>query len=131
MPGHTEEGTFHTKRRIFSARRSSRNEYAYGAIDTPKTRARVTFDLLARWMMLVFGRRLGVSLLQLRLLSSLGSENCESGSEMRFAERGESEGKGKTVKLTVSSLRIDAVAAAGLGLSRQCVIISSSMQMHY
>ena len=69
-------------------------------------------------------RRLSVPVLQLRLLSSVANGNCESGSEVKFAERGESEGKGKTVKLSVSSLRIDTVAAAGLGLSRQCVIIS-------
>ncbi|CAI8017779.1 hypothetical protein GBAR_LOCUS10736, partial [Geodia barretti] len=31
----------------------------------------------------------------------------------------ESEGRGKTVKLAVSSLRIDTLAAAGLGISRQ------------
>ena len=30
-------------------------------------------------------------------------------------------GRGKTVKLTVSSLRVDTVAAAGLGISRQYV----------
>lgn len=80
--------------------------------------------MLFRLAAAVRGGRLGVALRELRIcqrLSVVGSGRDEAGSEVAFAGRGESEGKGKTVKLSVSSLRIDAVAAAGLDISRQYV----------
>ena len=54
-----------------------------------------------------------------RLLSVEGSSDGASGSEGTSEGDRESAGKGKTLNLSVSSLRVDAVAAAGLALSRQ------------
>ena len=57
-----------------------------------------------------------VSLQIFSTLSRVRSRECVGRS---FSEQGGSEGKGKIVNLSVSSLRIDAVAAAGLAMSRQ------------
>lgn len=68
------------------------------------------------------GRRFCVHLRELQLLNPARNSKREIGLRRTFSEERESEGKGKTVKLSVSSLRIDTVAAAGLDLSRQYVL---------
>ena len=62
-----------------------------------------------------------------RLLSAEGSNDGASGSEGTSEGDRESAGKGKTLNLSVSSLRVDTVAAAGLALSRQYGTTNSSL----
>ena len=60
-----------------------------------------------------------VSLQIFSTLSRVRSRECVVGAGRSFSEQGGGEGKGKTVNVSVSSLRIDTVAAAGLAMSRQ------------
>ena len=56
-----------------------------------------------------------------RILNVVGRDRRQARASGVLSGRGESEGSGKTVQVSVSSLRIDAVAAAGLNISRQWV----------
>ena len=55
----------------------------------------------------------------LKNLNFFMSRKCNVQTSRLFTEHGGSAGEGKMVKMSVSSLRIDAIAAAGLAISRQ------------